>query len=166
MPKKSARDRSGAATPAVAALHRAGISHTVHSYEHDPAAASWGGEAAEALGVDPARVFKTLMIDLDGGLAVAIVPVDRQLDLKAAAQALGGKRAAMAHRHVAERATGYVAGGISPIGQKRAHSTVIDDSASAWPTLYVSAGRRGMDVEVTPADLIALTRAQAAPIAR
>jgi Cys-tRNA(Pro)/Cys-tRNA(Cys) deacylase len=160
-----AKKQSGG-TPATVALTAAGVAFALHPYEHDPRAASYGLEAAEALGVEPGRVFKTLMATVDGALAVGIVPVDRQLDLKALAKALGGSRASMAEVATAERATGYVAGGISPIGQRRAHPTVLDESAAAFETVFVSGGRRGLDLEIAPADLIAVTRAATAPIAR
>jgi len=156
-------------TPAIKAASAAGISHTVHEYTHDPHAASYGLEAAQAMGVAPARVFKTLLVMLDpprGRLAVGIVPVDRQLDLKAVASALGAKRAAMAGQREAERATGYVVGGISPLGQKRRLATVLDASALDHATIYVSGGRRGLELELAPADLRQLTQAQAAPISR
>lgn len=158
--------RSSTGTPATVLLTRAHVAFTLHPYPHDPRAPSYGLEAAAALGVDPERVFKTLLVSLDGAVAVGIVPVSHQLDLKALARALGGSRAAMADVTVAERATGYVAGGISPLGQKRAHPTAIDETAGVWDTVFVSAGRRGLDVELTPADLIRLTTAVVAPIAR
>lgn len=161
-----ARKRSGGGTPATVALAAAGVEFTLHAYEHDPRVASFGLEAAEALGVDPGRVLKTLMVSLDGALTVGIVPVDGQLDLKALARALGGSKAVMADVAVAERATGYVAGGISPVGQKRTHPTVLDVSALAWPTVFVSGGRRGLDVELSPADLVAVTSATTGPIGR
>jgi Cys-tRNA(Pro)/Cys-tRNA(Cys) deacylase len=142
------------------------VAFTLHEYEHDPRAASYGLEAAEALGVDPDRVLKTLMAELDGRLVVGIVPVTLQLDLKALARALGGSRAAMAQVADAERATGYVAGGISPVGQKRAHPTVLDESAGLWDTVYVSGGRRGLDVGIAPADLAEVTGAILADISR
>lgn len=147
-------------------LTRAGIGFELHEYEHDPRAESYGLEAAHLLGIDPARVFKTLMTSVDGRLAVAVVPVAGRLDLKALARALGGSRAAMAGREDAERATGYVVGGISPLGQKRAHPTVVDASALDHPTIYVSAGRRGLDLEIAPADLVALTGAVTAQVGR
>ena len=153
-------------TPATVALTRAGIAFEARSYEHDPSAASYGLEAAEALGVEPERVFKTLLVQTDAGLAVGIVPVDRQLDLKAVAGVLGAKKATMAEPAAAERSTGYVVGGISPIGQKRALPTVLDDSALAHPTVLVSGGRRGLDLELAPVDLVGVTRAATAPIAR
>ena len=152
------------------ALSAAGVSHTLRAYEHDPRARerglSFGMEAAQALGLDPAQVFKTLLADVDGRLVVAVVPVDRSLDLKALAAAAGGKRAVMAELAAAERATGYVVGGISPLGQRRRLPTVVDASAAQWPAILVSAGRRGLDVELAPTDLVALTGAVTAPIAR
>lgn len=153
-------------TPAVVALRTAGVTFALREYEHDPRAGSYGLEAAEALGADPDRVFKTLMADLDGKLVVGIVPVTLQLDLKALARALGGSRAAMAAVRDAERATGYVAGGISPVGQKRPHPTVLDESAELWDTVFVSGGRRGLDVEIAPADLVEATGAILADISR
>lgn len=165
MAKKQAGKRAGG-TPATVALTRAGIDFTLHPYEHDPRAESYGLEAADALGVEPERVFKTLMASLDGKLVVGIVPVTGQLDLKALARALGGTKAQMADVAAAERATGYVAGGISPVGQKRSHPTVLDESAAAYETVYVSGGRRGLDLELAPADLVEITDATTAPIAR
>lgn len=159
-----------AGTPAIVALTRAGVAHTVRAYSHDATAhergLSYGLEAAAALGVDPHHVFKTLVADVDGTLTVAVVPVTAQLDLKALASAVGGKRAAMAEVAAAERATGYVAGGISPLGQRKWLATVVDDSALSLPTVLVSAGRRGLDVELAPDDLVRLTGARTAPIAR
>lgn len=152
-------------TPALDVLKSSGAEYVVRAYEHDPRAASYGLEAAEALGVDPARVFKTLMADADGRLVVAVIPVSARLDLKALARELGARRAAMAEAAAAQRATGYVVGGISPLGQKRRHRTVVDESALEQATILVSAGRRGLDVELAPADLISLTSATAAPIA-
>lgn len=157
---------SKASTPAFAALERAGVPHEARAYDHDPRAESYGEEAARELGVDPARVFKTLLADVDGELCVAVVPVSGSLDLKAFAGALGGKKAKMAEPARAERATGYVVGGISPLGQKRAHRTVVDVSAESFATVLVSAGRRGLDVELAPADLVSVTRGVTAPIAR
>ena len=147
-------------------LTAAEVDFRLHPYDHDPRAASNGLEAAEALGVPAERVFKTLLAALDGHLVVGIVPVTGQLDLKALAKALGGSRAQIAPVADAERATGYVAGGISPFGQRRAHPTVVDDSAATFETVYVSAGRRGLDVELSPADLIRLTSATTASNAR
>lgn len=154
------------ATPALAAVLRAGVKHQVHRYVHDPRSTSYGGEAAEALGVDPDRIFKTLLADVDGELCVGVVPVTLQLDLKALAATLGGKRAAMADPARAERATGYVVGGISPLGQKRAHRTVVDETAELWDTVHVSGGRRGLEIELSPADLLRLTGGVPGPIAR
>ena len=151
-----------ASTPAIAAAERAGIPFRTHAYEHDPKADSYGLEAAETLGLDPARVFKTLVVDLDGSLGVAIVPVAKQLDLKA----LGGKRTALADRAAAERATGYVLGGISPLGQRKRLPTVLDASALEYETIHVSAGRRGLEIQLAPADLVRLTGAKVRPIAR
>lgn len=160
------RKKATGATPATVALSAASIPFELHHYEHDPRAESYGLEAAEALGVDAARVFKTLLAVLDGRLVVGIVPVSGQLDLKALARALGGSKASMAPVVDAERATGYVAGGISPIGQKRAHPTVLDESAPAYDTIFVSGGRRGLDLEIAPADLVAITEAITAQIGR
>ncbi len=153
-------------TPATAALTRARVTFTVHTYDHDPSASSFGLEAADALGLDPDRVYKTLLASVDQRLVVGIVPVSRQLDLKALAAAVGGKKATMADPADAERVTGYVVGGISPIGQKKALPTVLDSSAADHPTVFVSGGRRGMDLELAPADLVAVTRASYAPIGR
>jgi Cys-tRNA(Pro)/Cys-tRNA(Cys) deacylase len=153
-------------TPAVLALDRAGVPYTLHPYQHDPRSTSFGMEAAIELGLDPDRVFKTLLATVDGMLAVAVVPVSTMLDLKALARALGGSRAAMAEVAAAERATGYVAGGISPVGQKRAHPTVLDETAALWDTIFVSAGRRGLDLEIAPTDLVAVTGATVADISR
>ena len=158
--------KSPGGTPATVALTRAGIAFTLHSYEHDPRAASYGLEAAAALGVPPERVFKTLLADLDGSLVVGIVPVDGQLDLKALARALGGSKAVMADPSVAERVTGYVVGGISPLGQKRRARTVLDESALAHSTVFVSAGRRGLDLEIAPADLVRALEATTDQIGR
>jgi Cys-tRNA(Pro)/Cys-tRNA(Cys) deacylase len=160
------RADASAGTPATVALVRAGIAFTVHAYEHDPRATAYGLEAAEKLGLDPARVFKTLLARIDGELSVGIVPVAMQLDLKALAQALGGKRAEMADPSLAERKTGYVVGGISPIGQKMPLPTVLDESAILCETICVSGGRRGLDLELAPDDLIAVTAGRYAPIAR
>jgi Cys-tRNA(Pro)/Cys-tRNA(Cys) deacylase len=160
-------------TRAIAELRRSGVAHAVHEYDPGPAARdardvrpSYGLDAAAALGIDPRRIFKTLIASVDGRPAVAIVPVSSQLDLKALAGALHGHRAEMADPAVAERATGYVVGGISPIGQRRGLPTVLDGSASAFETILVSAGRRGLQVELAPADLIRVTAAATAAIAR
>jgi Cys-tRNA(Pro)/Cys-tRNA(Cys) deacylase len=152
---------AGKGTPALAAAARAGVAFTVHEYRHDPRAESYGLEAVEKLGLDAARVFKTLVADVDGALTVAVVPVEAQLDLRAL-----GKRTRMADASAAERATGYFAGGISPLGQRRALPTVVDVSALDHETIYVSAGRRGLELELAPADLVELTGARVAPIAR
>ena len=171
--------RSGGGTPATVALTAAGIAFEVRSYEHDPLLTDrslrrapsarhegYGLEAAAALGAEPARVFKTLLAVLDGRLVVGIVPVSGQLDLKALARALGGSKAVLAEVAAAERATGYVAGGISPVGQRRAHPTVLDVSALDHDTILVSGGRRGFDIELAPRDLVAITRAVTATIGR
>ncbi|MEQ6901682.1 Cys-tRNA(Pro) deacylase [Nocardioides sp. YIM 152588] len=161
-----AKKKAPGGTPATNALTSAGTAFTLHSYDHDPRSASYGEEAAAALGIPVERVFKTLLADVDGTLTVAVVPVSGQLDLKALAKAVGGRRAAMADPQAAERATGYVVGGISPLGQRRRHRTVVDASALEHPTVNVSAGRRGLEVELAPADLVALTGAVTAPIGR
>ncbi|NYI46963.1 Cys-tRNA(Pro)/Cys-tRNA(Cys) deacylase [Nocardioides aromaticivorans] len=161
-----ARRKAAGGTQATVALTAAGVAFTVHEYAHDPRADSYGLEAAEAMGVDPGRVFKTLFADLDGALVVGVVPVAGQLDLKALARALDGRKAAMADPRAAERATGYVVGGISPIGQRRTHPTVVDDTALDHETVFVSAGRRGMEVELSPAELVRMTAARVAPIRR
>ena len=153
-------------TPATVALTAAGIAFTPHAYEHDVANTSFGLEAADALQVDPEQVFKTLLADVDGALTVAIVPVSGKLDLKALAAAVGGKKAEMADPRVAERKTGYVVGGISPIGQKTRHVTVLDETAELFDTIFVSGGRRGFDIELAPADLLAITSGSIAAIAR
>lgn len=158
--------QTSAGTPATVTLTKAGLPFTTHAYAHDPAAKSYGLEAAEALGLEPEQVFKTLLVEVDGKLAVGVVPVDKQLDLKAVAAALDGKKAVMADPAAAERTTGYVVGGISPIGQKRSLPTVVDATATAHATVYVSGGRRGLDIGLAPADLITVTSARTAPIAR
>lgn len=153
-------------TPATVALAAAGIAFTAHAYEHDPANMNFGLEAAAALNLDPDQVFKTLMAEVDGALVVAIVPVTGKLDLKALAAAVGGKKAEMADAALAERKTGYVVGGISPIGQKTRHRTVLDETAELYDTVYVSGGRRGFDIELAPADLLRITGGTVAAIAR
>jgi Cys-tRNA(Pro)/Cys-tRNA(Cys) deacylase len=165
MAKKSKKQQSGG-TPATVALTAAGVDFTVHAYDHDPSHPSYGEEAAEAMGVSPDRVFKTLVADVDGSLVVGVVPVAGSLDLKALAAAVGGKRAAMADPALAERTTGYVRGGISPLGQRKRLPTVLDDSAEGHATVCVSAGRRGLEVELAPGDLARLTGAVLAPIGR
>jgi Cys-tRNA(Pro)/Cys-tRNA(Cys) deacylase len=154
-------------TPALVALTAAGVAHTAHAYEHDPHSdLGYGLEAARALGVPPEQVFKTLVTHVDGVLTVAVVPVTGQLDLKALAHACGAKKASLADQHDAERATGYVVGGISPLGQRAAHRTVIDETVWLFDTVLVSGGHRGLDVELAPDDLIRLTDATVADIGR
>ncbi|MGW4499198.1 Cys-tRNA(Pro) deacylase [Micromonospora sp. NPDC004336] len=155
---------AGQGTPATALLVKRKVAHSTHPYDVSPDAPNYGALVAAALGVPPERVFKSLVAEVDGALTVAVVPVTGELDLKALAAAVGGKRAAMADRAVAERATGYVRGGISPLGQRRRLPTVLDSSALDHPTVYVSAGRRGLQVELAPADLLALTDARVAPL--
>lgn len=157
---------ASAGTPATVALTKANVPFTTHAYAHDPAAPSYGTEAAEALGVEPGRVFKTLVADVDGKLTVAVVPVSGSLDLKALASAVGGKKAAMADPAAAERSSGYVLGGISPLGQRKQLRTVVDASALGFETVFCSAGRRGLEVELAPADLVELTAAVTAHIGR
>ena len=158
--------RATGGTPATRILADSGLPHMLRTYRHDTRFSSYGMEAAQALDVEPARVFKTLLADVDGSLVVGIVPVDTQLDLKALAATVGGKRAELAEVGRAERATGYVAGGISPLGQKRTHPTVLDESALDHHTILVSGGQRGLDVELEPDVLITLASARVAPIAR
>ncbi|GAA3843935.1 Cys-tRNA(Pro) deacylase [Saccharothrix violaceirubra] len=155
---------AGRGTPATALLDKQRVAYELHAYEHDPRHESYGLEAAEALGITPERVFKTLVAEVDGKLAVGVVPVTGQLDLKALAAALKGKKAKMADVAAAERATGYVAGGISPLGQKKRLPLVLDASAQDHETIYCSAGRRGLEVELAPADLVRLAQAVVAPI--
>ena len=152
-------------TPATALLTRERVVHTLHPYDHDPRAQAYGDEAAAALGIAPERIFKTLIAVVDGKLACGVVPVAARLDLKALAAAVGGKRAVMAEPAAAARATGYVVGGISPIGQKSRLPVVVDTSAEDFETVYVSAGRRGLQVELAPADLVRAASARLAPIA-
>ena len=160
-----------AVTPAVILLQRSGVAHQLMSYDHDPTSDAFGIEAAEALGLDPSVVYKTLVVSADGGPsgrshAVAVVAVDARLELKAVAAAAGAKKAAMADRAEAERLTGYIRGGISPLAQKRRLATFVDSSAEDLTTMYVSGGRRGLDIGLAPADLLALTNGRFAPIAR
>ncbi|MTD58487.1 Cys-tRNA(Pro) deacylase [Amycolatopsis pithecellobii] len=155
---------AGKGTPATAVLTKQKIAHSLHTYEHDPKHDSYGLEAAEALGVTPSQVFKTLVADVDGKLTVGVVPVTGQLDLKALAAAAGGKRAKMAEAAAAQRATGYVLGGISPLGQRSRLPVVIDSSAETFDTVFCSGGRRGLEIELAPADLIRLTSATVAAI--
>jgi Cys-tRNA(Pro)/Cys-tRNA(Cys) deacylase len=156
-----------AATPAVRALERAKVAHTLHPYDPEhPSDQGHGHAAVAALGADPRQVFKTLVARVDGALTVAVVPVSGTLDLKALAAAVGGRKAVMAEPGDAERTTGYVLGGISPLGQKKALPTVVDESATTFSTVLVSAGRRGLQVELAPADLVRLTRARTARVGR
>lgn len=155
---------AGQGTPATALLAQRKIAHTLHSYTHHGGQA-YGPEAALALGLEPGRVFKTLVAEVDGTLTVGVVPIDATLDLKALAAATGGKKARMAEVAAAERATGYVAGGISPLGQRKRLPVVVDASALGWETVFCSAGRRGLEVELAPTDLVTLTAARTAPIA-
>ncbi|MBM0257655.1 Cys-tRNA(Pro) deacylase [Micromonospora sp. 4G55] len=156
---------AGQGTPATALLAKRKIRHSTHPYDVSPDAPNYGASVAEALGVPPERVFKSLVTEVDGALTVAVVPVTGELDLKALAAAVGGKRATMADRAAAERATGYVRGGISPLGQRKRLPTVLDSSALAYDTVYVSAGRRGLQLQLAPADLVALTDATTAALA-
>jgi Cys-tRNA(Pro)/Cys-tRNA(Cys) deacylase len=158
-----ARTTSGG-TPATVALTRAGVDHTLHPYPHADGSTHFGFEAAAALGVPAEQIFKTLLADVGGGLVVAVVPVARQLDLKALAAAVGAKKAGMADPAAATRSTGYVLGGISPLGQRTRLRTVVDRSATDFATVYVSGGRRGLQVELAPDDLVRLTDALLAPI--
>jgi Cys-tRNA(Pro)/Cys-tRNA(Cys) deacylase len=155
---------AGKGTPATALLAKQGVAHQVHSYDHG-AGQAYGPEAAERLGLDPERVFKTLVAEVDGALTVGVVPVASTLDLKALAGAVGGKRARMADVTAAELATGYVAGGISPLGQRKRLATVVDASAQRWETVFCSGGRRGLEIELAPADLVRLCGARVATIA-
>lgn len=154
-------------TPATKVLDKARISYQLHRYEHDPQAESYGGEAADKLRLDPRQVFKTLLASTDTGeLLVAVVPVDGVLDLKLLAKAAGVKKVAMADPAAAQRSTGYQLGGISPLGQKKRLRTFIDASASDWPSIFVSGGRRGLEIELPPADLASQTGARFAAIGR
>lgn len=167
MSPKNAKKSAGGGTPALVALENAGVPHTPRPYDHDPSSdLGFGMEVATALGADPAQVFKTLLASVDGALVVAIVPVSGKLDLKALASAVGGKKASMADKAAAERATGYVVGGISPFGQRTRLRTVVDTTALDLEIVIVSAGRRGLQVEVAPSDLVRLTGATTAPIGR
>lgn len=158
--------RAAGGTPATVALEAAGIAYELRPYEHDPSVESYGGEAARELGVNPDRVFKTLLAQTDVGLVVAIVPVSGTLDLKALAAAVGVKKASMAEPTHAQRSSGYVIGGISPIGQRKPLPTVLDESAQGHVTILVSGGRRGLDLELSPADLVKVTKGHYAPIGR
>lgn len=154
-----------APTPAIAALVRAKLAFTMHPYHHDPSTTAFGDEVVDALGWDPRRVFKTLVASVDGALVVGIVPVSTQLDLKALATAVGAKKAQLAKVADAERSSGYVAGGISPIGQRKALPTVLDSSIENFDTVLVSAGKRGLQVELAPVDLISVCKGKLADIA-
>ncbi|CAE6922965.1 MULTISPECIES: Cys-tRNA(Pro) deacylase [Vibrio] len=154
-------------TPAINLAKKKKVTHTIHQYEHDPRADSYGLEAAEVLGQDPKKVFKTLLFCLNGepkNLAVAIIPVDQKLNLKLAAKAAKGKKADMADPEIAQKTTGYVVGGISPLGQKKALPTFLHESATEQNTICVSAGKRGLEIELAPKDLLSLTRGQFAPL--
>ena len=156
---------AASATPATTLLVARGVPHNVHAYAHDPRSTSYGDEAVEALGVAAAQVFKTLVVELSSArLAVAVVPVETKLSLKAAAAALGAAKAVMADVAKAQRSTGYVVGGISPLGQRRPLATVVDSSALQWDRIFCSAGRRGLEIELAPDDLVALTSAVVADI--
>jgi Cys-tRNA(Pro)/Cys-tRNA(Cys) deacylase len=158
---------AGRGTRATEKLAKLGIAYSVHPYEHDPQAASYGLEASAALGVAPERLFKTLIVEVDDkSLVVAVVPVAGSLDLKALAGAAGGKKAKMADPPAAERATGYVTGGISPLGQRRRLPVVVDETALAHDTIFCSAGQRGLQIEIAPADLVRAAGAVVAPIGR
>jgi Cys-tRNA(Pro)/Cys-tRNA(Cys) deacylase len=156
--------KKAAGTPATALLTAQKVPFTSHSYSVSPDAPNYGAQVAEALGIAPERMFKTLIAEVDGALTVAVVPVTGELDLKALAAAAGGKRAALADRAAAERSSGYVRGGISPLGQRRRLPTVVDESATGLGRLYVSGGRRGLQLALSPADLIRLTAATVAPL--
>lgn len=153
-------------TPATVVLAKAKADFTLHPYDHDPGAQAYGEEAADALGLPYERIFKTLVAEVESGLAVAVVPVSGKLDLKALAAALKSKRAAMADAAKVERVTGYVVGGISPLGQRKQLPTVVDASALEFETIYFSAGKRGLQIETAPANLISLTRAVTADIGK
>jgi Cys-tRNA(Pro)/Cys-tRNA(Cys) deacylase len=164
---------SAGATPAIELVRRAGVEHRVHEYElperhgrERDARPSYGLEAAGVLGIPPDRMFKTLVASVDDRLVMAVVPVDRELDLKRLAAAMGARRAAMADPAAAERATGMVVGGISPLGSRRPIPLVVDSSAMARETVFVSAGRRGLQLELAPADLVRLGNGRSAPLAR
>lgn len=152
-------------TPGIKALERAGVTHRIHQYQHDQSTESWGEEAAKKLGIDPARVFKTLVMTLDTQeLVVALVPVNSRLSLKALAREAGSKKAGMANPQAVERSTGYILGGVCVLGQKKPLRTFLDDSVSQFSTIYVSAGRRGLEIELAPDDLLALCRGRLAPL--
>lgn len=156
----------GPGTPATVALEAAGVPFTAHLYEHADTATNFGEEAAALLGLDEGRVFKTLVVQADDALVVAVVPVSGRLDLKALASAVGAKKAQLADPALAQRRTGYIVGGISPVGQKTPLTTVVDETAQLYDTVFVSGGRRGFDLELAPADLARVTGAAFAPVAR
>lgn len=171
MPDKAGSDKASGrlgGTPATLLLQREGISFRLHEFEHDPGDRHYGAAAAAALGADPDQVFKTLLANVEGlpspGIAVGIVPVSGQLSLKELARAVGGKAATMCDPVVAQRVTGYVVGGISPFGQKRLLPTAIDETCELYDTIFVSGGKRGFDIEIAPADLVAVLHAVVAPI--
>lgn len=152
-------------TPGIHAASKAGIFHTIHEYQHDPAAAGYGNEAADKLGVEPAQIFKTLVVAVDGKtLVVGVLPVTGMLSMKLIAKAAGGKKACMADPKEVQRRTGYVLGGVSPLGQKSRLKTFIDASAERFDTVYISAGRRGLEIELSPVDLAKLTGGQLVPL--
>jgi len=159
-----AKRTASTGTPATLLLQQAGVPHTLHKYVHDPAATDFGLEAARELGLPPERIFKTLMVMADANLAVAVVPVSGNLNLKFFAAALGAKKSVLADPLAAQRRTGYVLGGISPLGQRQSSPTVLDSSAVDYPTILVSGGRRGLDIELAAQDLIRLTGARLAAI--
>lgn len=170
MSRKAKKQQHGA-TPAVLALEKAGVRYTVRTFEHDPEVENYGDEAAAALDMPAQQICKTLLVDLDGGphdgrMGVTVVPVTMMLDLKGVAAAFGAKKAAMADPAAAERSTGYVVGGISPLGQKKRLPTVLDAAAASEPVILVSGGRRGLDVELAPADLVTALDATVAPVSR
>ena len=157
---------SATSTPATSALAAAGVAYTAHPYHHDPAVTDYGREAAEALGISADRVFKTLIVQADARLAVAVLPVSSQLDLKAFAAALGAKKAELAPVDLAQKRTGYLVGGVSPVGQKVRLETVVDEAALSFDTVFVSGGKRGLDIELAPAELVAVTDARVGVIRR
>lgn len=157
-----------ASTPAIVALEKAGVEYTTHSYEHDRRSTDYGSEAVDAMadhGFAAEQIFKTLIVDADGSLAVAVVPVPWKLSLKAVARALGASKAVMADGAKASRTTGYVLGGVSPVGQKTTLPTVVDETVILWDTILCSAGRRGLEIELSPDDLVSVTAAVVAPVA-
>lgn len=154
-------------TPAIKLIQKAKVPFTIHEYEHNPATESYGEEAAAALGINPEQVFKTLLVSLSGhksSLGVAVVPVSHKLSLKLIAKALGAKKAEMADPKIAERTTGYIVGGISPLGQKKSLPTIIDISATRYDQINISAGKRGLEIELSPDNLATLTRGSFAAI--